>query len=121
LIGGIKRIRKDNSIFINMLPKKFYLQNIEKRKKILSNMRLFTITYDYQLNPYYAEYIKESYERWGNIVDYIGVLQLTGYDEEEVIFNFHQIMNNNYINTKKLTEVEITDIEVGSVINKSIF
>ena len=110
----------DKCIFINMLPKKFHLQNIEKRKNILSNMRLFTITYDYQLNPYYAEYIKESYDRWGNIVDYIGVLQLTGYEEEEVITNFRQIMNNNYINTKKLTAIEITNIEVGSVINKPI-
>jgi len=83
-------------------------------------MRLYTIRYDYDLNPYYAEYIKESYKRWGNIVDYLGLMQLTGYTKEEVIFNFHQIIQNNYIITKKLVDVEITDIQVDSIINKSI-
>lgn len=83
-------------------------------------MRLYTIRYDYDLNPYYAEYIKESYKQWGNIVDYLGLMQLTGYNKEEVIFNFHQIIHNNYITTKKLVDVEITDIKVESIINKSI-
>ena len=83
-------------------------------------MRLYTISYDYVLNPYYAEYIKESYKLWGNIVDYLGLMQLTGYNKDEVIFNFHQIIQNNYITTKKLVDVEITDIKVDSIINKSI-
>ena len=42
------------------------------------------------------------------------------YNKEEVIFNFHQIIHNNYITTKKLVDVEITDIKVESIINKSI-
>ena len=103
-----------------MLPKKFQEHNKRKRQAILSSMQLYTITYDYQLNPYYAEYIKESYDRWGNIVDFLGVIQLTGYSEEEVIFNFHQLMKNQYIDTHKLESLDILHIEVGSVLNKSI-
>ena len=103
-----------------MLPKTFQKQNKEKRQEILSTMQLYTITHDYELNPYYAEYIKESYDRWGNIVDFLGLMQLTGYSEDEVIFNFHQLMRNNYIDTHKLKRIEITNIEVGSVINKPI-
>ena len=117
---GIKRILTDKDIFINMLPKSFNLQNQEKRAKILNSLKLYTITYDYELSKYYAEYIKDSYNQWGNIVDDIGILQLTGYSLEEVEFNFHQIMETKYIHTKKLVGVEISEIKEELFINKSI-
>lgn len=83
-------------------------------------MKLYTVTYDYELSKYYGEYIKESYNRWGNIVDDLGVIQLTGYTLEEIEFNFRQIMETKYIHTKKLVGVEIIDIREELFINKSI-
>jgi hypothetical protein len=103
-----------------MLPKSFHIQNKKKRDKILHTLKLYTITYDYELSKYYAEYIKESYNQWGNIVDDLGVIQLTGYSLEEVEFNFYQIMETKYIHTKKLVLVEISDIREELFINKSI-
>ena len=103
-----------------MLPKSFHIQNKKKRDKILHTLKLYTITYDYELSKYYAEYIKESYNQWGNIVDDLGVVQLTGYSLEEVEFNFYQIMETKYIHTKKLVLVEISDIREELFINKSI-
>ena len=104
-----------------MLPKSFQIQNKNKRDKILNSMKLYTITYDYELSKYYAEYIKESYNQWGNIVDDLGVIQLTGYTlEDAVSFNFHQIIETKYIHTKKLVGVEISDIREESFINKTI-
>tara|TARA_R110002051_G_scaffold231350_1_gene293311 strand:+ start:127 stop:441 length:315 start_codon:yes stop_codon:yes gene_type:complete len=103
-----------------MLPKSFQIQNQNKRDKILNSMKLYTIIYDYELSKYYGEYIKESYTQWGNIVDSLGVLQLTGYTLDEAEFNFYQIIETKYINTKKLIGVEITDIKEESFISKSI-
>ena len=103
-----------------MLPKSFQIQNKKKRDKILHTLKLYTITYDYELSKYYAEYIKESYNQWGNIVDNLGVIQLTGYSLEEVEFNFYQIMETKYVHTKKLVLVEISDIREELFINKSI-
>jgi len=120
LKNGIKRIQKDKRIFIFMLPKKFYLENKKKHKQIIATMKLYTITYDYELTHYYSEYIKEFYSQLGEIVEPLGVMQLTGYNEEEVIFNFHQLIHNNYIMTKKLKSVEIEDISTHLFINKSI-
>lgn len=103
-----------------MLPKSFQIQNQNKRDRILTSLKLYTITYDYELSKYYAEYIKESYNNWGNIVDNLGVIQLTGYTLEEVEFNFHQIIKNKYIHTKKLIGVDISEIIEESFINKPI-
>ena len=103
-----------------MLPKSFQIQNKKKRDKILHSLKLYTITYDYELSKYYAEYIKESYNQWGNIVDDLGVIQLTGYTLEDVSFNFHQIIETKYIHTKKLVSVVISDIKEESFIGKSI-
>lgn len=93
-----------------MLPKKFYLQNDEKRKQLLLKVKLYTITYDYTLNPYYAEYIKESFDKWGNVIDVLGIMKLTGYDIDEVKYNFHKLMSVHYIDTKKITSYKIIDI-----------
>ena len=71
-------------IFINMLPKKFYKNNNKKIKELLSKVKLYTITYDYILNPYYGEYIKESFDKWGNIVDVLGFMKLSGLENDEV-------------------------------------
>ena len=103
-----------------MLPKSFQIQNKKKRDKILHSLKLYTITYDYELSKYYAEYIKESYNQWGNIVDDLGVIQLTGYTLEEVSFNFQQIIETKYIHTKKLVSAEIIDIKKESFIDKTI-
>ena len=103
-----------------MLPKSFQIQNKDKRDKILNSMKLYTITYDYELTKYYAHYIKESYNEWGNIVDDLGVLQLTGHTLEEVEFNFYQIMESKYLHSKKLVSVEIMDIKEELFISKSI-
>ena len=97
-------------IFNSMLPKMFYTENNKKRNKLLSEVKLYTINYDYVLNPYYADYIKESYDRWGNIVDILGTIKMTGYSKEEVEHNFYQIMNINYIQTKKIKSFTIIDI-----------
>ena len=107
-------------IFISMLPKQFHLQNKKNRDKVLATLKLYTITYDYDLTKYYGEYIKDSYNEWGNIVDMLGVMKLTGYDKDEVEFNFHQIMHANYIDTKKLLSIEVKDIREELFINKSI-
>lgn len=93
-----------------MLPKKFYKENNKKRKELLSKVKLYTITYDYILNPYYAEYIKESFDKWGNIVDILGIMKITGYEKDEVEYNFSQIMKRNYIETKKIKSFNILDI-----------
>ena len=103
-----------------MLPKSFQQQNIDKKNTLTSRMKLYTITYDYELSKYYAEYIKESYNQWGNIVDDLGVIQLTGYTLEDVSSNFYQIIETKYIHTKKLVGVEINDIREELFINKSI-
>jgi hypothetical protein len=97
-------------IFNIMLPKTFYKENNKKRNKLLSEVKLFTISYDYKLNPYYADYIKESYDRWGNIVDILGIMKLTGYNKLEVEHNFHQIMVRDYVNTKKIKSFNVTSI-----------
>ena len=96
-----------------MLPKKFYLQNKEKRKKILNGMNLYTVKYDYELNPFYGEYVKETYDKSGFIVDDIGFMVLTGYEEEEVRTNFSKIMNVCYLDTNKIVSYDVTSIEVN--------
>lgn len=96
-----------------MLPKKFYLQNKEKRKKILKGMNLYTVKYDYELNPFYGEYIKETYDKRGIVGDDIGFMMLTGYEEEEVRSNFAEIMEVCYLSTKKITSYDITSICVN--------
>tara|TARA_B100001778_G_C18356324_1_gene524345 strand:- start:112 stop:399 length:288 start_codon:yes stop_codon:yes gene_type:complete len=93
-----------------MLPINFKEQNQVKRKKLLSTLKTYTITYDYELNSYYGEYIKDSYKRWGNVVDIIGTMKLNGYEKEDIEFNFHQLMKLKYIDTNKLISYTITDI-----------
>ena len=93
-----------------MLPKTFYKENIKKRKKISSKVKLYTITYDYVLNPYFGEYIKESYDRFGNIVSDLGLMKLTGYSKNEVEYNFHQLMKMYYMLPKKISEYQIKEI-----------
>ena len=100
-----------------MLPKMFQQQNKERRNEMISSLGLYTITYDYDLHPLYSEFIKESYEKWGNIVDNIGLMQLTGYNGEEIEFNFHQIMYNNYLLTEKLKSYSVIDIKKEDIIN----
>jgi len=106
---------------MSMLPKSFQQQNIEKKNNLTSKLKLYTIHYDYELSKYYGEFIKESYDTWGNIVDILGIMQLTGYDKEEVEFNFNQIMQFNYIHTHKIKDYNITDITEELVISKPIF
>ena len=118
--NGIKRIQKDKRIFIFMLPKKFYLQNKKNREKILDTLKLYTIIYDYELTKYYSEYVKEYYKQSGLVVEPMGIMQLTGYEQEEVIFNFHQLIRYNYIDTKKLKSVDIERVVTNSFVNKSI-
>ena len=96
-----------------MQPKKFYLQNKEKRKKIINGMHLYTVKYDYELNPFYGEYVKETYDKSGIIVDDIGFMVLTGYEEEEVRTNFSKIMNVCYLDTNKIVSYDVTSIEVN--------
>jgi len=93
-----------------MLPKTFYKENIKKRKEISSKVKLYTITYDYVLNPYFGEYIKESYDRFGNIISDLGLMKLTGYSQSEVEYNFHQLMKMYYVLPKKISEYEIKEI-----------
>ena len=93
-----------------MLPKTFYKENKKKRSELLSAVKLYTIHYDYILNPYYAEYIKESYDRWGNVVDTVGVMKMTGYSKEEVEYNFYKIMEKEYTLTQKIKSFTITNI-----------
>lgn len=97
-------------IFNSMLPKMFYTENNKKRNKLLSEVKLYTINYDYVLNPYYADYIKESYDRWGNIVDILGTIKMTGYSKEEVEYNFYKIMEEKYILPNKIKSFTITSI-----------
>ena len=96
-----------------MLPKKFYLQNNEKRKKILNGMNLYTVKYDYELNPFYGEYVKETYDKCGIIADDIGFMVLTGYEEDEVRTNFSKIMNVCYLDTNKIVSYSVTSIDVN--------
>ena len=93
-----------------MLPKTFYKENIKKRKEISSKVKLYTITYDYVLNPYFGEYIKESYDRFGNIISDLGLMKLTGYSKDEVEHNFHELMKMYYVLPKKISEYEIKEI-----------
>ena len=93
-----------------MLPKTFYKKNIEKRNEVSSKVKLYTITYDYTLNTYFGEYIKESYNKFGNVIDNLGLMKLTGYSKDEVEYNFHQLMKIYYILPKKINEYCITDI-----------
>lgn len=93
-----------------MLPKTFYKENIKKRKDIISKVKLYTITYDYVLNPYFGEYVKESYDRFGNIISDLGLMKLTGYSKEEVEQNFHELMKMYYVLPKKISEYEIKEI-----------
>ncbi len=102
-----------------MLPKSFQQQNIKKKNALTSRLKLYTITYDYELRKYYAEYIKDSYDRWGNIVEILGIMKLTGYELEEVKFNFHHLMKFNYIDSHKISNYEIIDIR-EELINKPI-
>jgi|TARA_R110000751_G_scaffold118609_3_gene219113 hypothetical protein len=103
-----------------MLPKSFQKQNTHNKNKLASTIKLYTITYDYELSEYYSKYVKESYNRWGNIVDNLGVMKLTGYDVDEVEFNFHQLMSINYIDTHKIISCVITNISEELFINKPI-
>jgi len=93
-----------------MLPKTFYKQNIKNKNEISSKVKLYTIKYDYTLNPYFGEYIKESYDRFGNVISNLGLMKLTGYSKDEVEYNFHQLMKMYYILPKKINEYSITDI-----------
>ena len=93
-----------------MLPKTFYKQNIKNKNEISSKVKLYTIKYDYTLNPYFSEYIKESYDRFGNVISNLGLMKLTGYSKDEVEYNFHQLMKMYYILPKKINEYSITDI-----------
>tara|TARA_Y100001937_G_C6952638_1_gene255337 strand:+ start:89 stop:379 length:291 start_codon:yes stop_codon:yes gene_type:complete len=93
-----------------MLPKTFYKQNIKNKNDISSKVKLYTITYDYTLNPYFGEYIKESYNKFGNVIDNLGLMKLTGYSKDEVEYNFHQLMKMYYILPKKISEYEIKEI-----------
>jgi hypothetical protein len=93
-----------------MLPKTFHKENKKNRDSMLNKLNLYTVTYDYILNPYYGEYIKEFYEKTGNVVDVLGVIELTGYNEEEVEFNFHQLMEIFYITPKKIESYELISI-----------
>lgn len=103
-----------------MLPKSFQQQNIDKKNKLTSTMKLYTITYDYDLTKYYAEHVKESYNKWGNIVDYLGIMKLTGYDREEVEFNFIQLIKFNYIDTYKISRYKILDISEELIYDKFV-
>ena len=103
-----------------MLPKSFQQQNIDKKNKLTSRMKLYIITYDYDLTKYYGEYVKESYNKWGNIVDYLGIMKLTGYEIEEVKSNFNQLIKFNYVDTHKISKYEILDIREELVYDKFI-
>ena len=103
-----------------MLPKSFQQQNIDKKNKLTSTLKLYTITYDYDLTKYYGEYIKESYNQWGNIVDYLGMMKLTGYDIEDVTFNFTQLIKFNYIDTHKISRYKILDISEELIYDKFV-
>ena len=83
-------------------------------------MKLYTITYDYDLTKYYAEYVKESYNRWGNVVDYLGIMKLTGYNIEESEFNFIQLIKFNYIDTHKISRYKILDISEELIYDKFV-
>ncbi len=104
-----------------MLPKSFQQQNIIKKNKLISQMKLYVITYDYELCKYYGEHIKESYDKWGNIVDNLGIMKLIGYDIKEIKFNFNQLMKVNYINTHKIKNYDIINISEELWIHKPIF
>lgn len=103
-----------------MLPKTFQQQNIDKKNKLTSTLKLYIITYDYELTKYYGEYIKESYNKWGNIIDSLGIMKLTGYNKEDIEFNFGQLMQFNYIDTHKLLMYEILDIREELIYDKFI-
>jgi hypothetical protein len=103
-----------------MLPKSFQQQNILKKSKLISQMKLYVITYDYELCKYYAEHIKESYDKWGNIVDNLGIMKLIGYDIKEIKSNFNQLMKINYIDTHKINNYDIININEELFIDKSI-
>ena len=94
-----------------MLPKSFQQQNLYKKNKLETQLKLYTIIYDYELRKYYAEYIRESYDKWGNVVDYLGLMKLTGYNKEEVISNFNQLMKFYYIDSHKLSNYEIIEVK----------
>ena len=54
--------------------------------------------------------IIESYNKFGNVIDNLGLMKLTGYSKDEVEYNFHQLMKIYYILPKKINEYCITDI-----------
>tara|TARA_B100001758_G_C17956923_1_gene376292 strand:- start:80 stop:370 length:291 start_codon:yes stop_codon:yes gene_type:complete len=93
-----------------MLPKNFKYQNIIKRNHLLTTLKTYTLLYDYELTSYYADYVKESYKKWGNIVDVLGIMKINGYNVEDIEFNFHQLMQINYIDTKKIVSYTLTEI-----------
>jgi len=103
-----------------MLPKSFQQQNLYKKNKLETQLKLYTIIYDYELRKYYAEYIRESYDKWGNVVDYLGLMKLTGYNKEEVISNFNQLMKFYYIDSHKLSNYEIIEVKKELIPNKFI-
>ena len=76
-------------------------------------MNLYTVKYDYELNPFYGEYIKETYDKLGVIGDDIGFMMLSGYEEDEIRSNFAEIMNVCFINTKKILSYDILSIDVN--------
>jgi hypothetical protein len=104
-----------------MLPKSFKQQNVDKKNLLISRMKLYTITYDYILTHYYGEYIKDSYNKWGNIVDNLGMMKLTGYKKNEAEANFNQLMEIYYINNHKIKGYEIINIEEESLLDETIF
>jgi hypothetical protein len=93
-----------------MLPSTFKEENKKNRTTLLNKLKLYKVTYDYILNPYYGKYIQDIYKETGNVVDSIGVMQLTGYTEEEVEFNFHKLMEIFYTSTKKIESYELISI-----------
>tara|TARA_Y100000034_G_C6634827_1_gene277299 strand:+ start:292 stop:606 length:315 start_codon:yes stop_codon:yes gene_type:complete len=103
-----------------MLPKSFQQQNIENKNALISQMKLYTFMYDYELTQYYGEYIKESYDRWGNMVDNLGIMKLTGYSKEEAAHNFRKLMTTYYIHQHKIKSFEIINVEEELVISKPI-
>ena len=103
-----------------MLPKTFQQQNIHKKNKLTSTMKLYTIIYDYELRKYYAEYVRESYEKWGIIVDYLGLMKLTGYNEVEVRLNFNQLIKFYYIDAHKISNYEIKEIKEELIYNEFV-
>lgn len=103
-----------------MLPRSFQQQNLYKKTQLEKQLKLYTIIYDYELRKYYASYIRESYYKWGNVVDYLGLMKLTGYNKKEIISNFNQLMQFYYIDSHKLSNYEIIEVKEELIGDKFI-